>query len=304
MRELAALLTEVLGSQFNKEINRFVNEQFSRTSDVPGGTVTLNDVNHKCLARTFKSCVLQLGLSAEDVFKYMMIIPYVSVRCEVEAIIEFKSSIYEGLFNKTATLIVGLISDTDEIKFAGKQNHVKVKPNKKANGPHKIVGGYINVNLLDDNTQFSVLIDSEEWTESMRQYHVKKYNKCDISDQQLWEEIGRGLLFRRLIDEEGGMILSDQEPERYLRYREILDYGLDLFNEKSDSGKTVYSEFGAPIGKTFRKFNAPELIEAAKSKHSGHLTMVVNNTAKRENEKFSSQLGSNNDEVITEWGEF
>lgn len=307
MRNVTVTLIETLGAQYNEKVNRFVCEQYHRDSETQKCRITLKDADERDVTHCIRSAIHELNLCAEDVFNYMMVAPYVSVRCTVDAIVEFNSNVYRELLVNVASTEVVLIKEGMEIEYSGKTNHVSlVKKGRGKNRP--IIGGFINGIFRDGERKFSVLVQGEEWAASVNQFIQKKYNDTHIVDDVWMNSLMESILYRRLIDEIAGAVLNECEPDNYVKYLCMIDYGSEIFEAVSDIGKAVYSDYGQSIGHTVRRFSVKDKLEAdnklkAVIKAHPHLSIVVDNDISKDK---SSPVKSTkaSTQVFTEWGSF
>ena len=316
MRNIVIALVDIFGRQHNSQINGYVSQQWIRESNYENVQFGLNDIEEQRLTNSILRLIKGVGLTADQFLNGIMIRAYVDNRGSIAPLFGVKSSLYADLLTDVANIDIQLIYPGDEIEYSGKSKHVRfIKRNKNPSG--ESVGGFIN-GVSKEGEIFSLLIHQDEWAEIVKSYEDVKCNGMLYVDASWDENIQKGFLCHRLIDEFIGSVLNDECIDSYELYRAIVDFENAYFLHEKSTTELVFSKRGYKLGETVKLFGEVDVLaakKAGKTSIKSSMKVVVDNSktkgnvkstkvAGAHNQKYVAERNMLNDEEYVEWGEF
>ena len=317
MRNIAITLLDTFGRQFNGEVNGYLSQQWVRMSSYKHCEFGLGDMDEPRLNSGLGKMIKHLGLSANEFLSGTMVRAYVDSKGTIAPLYGFKASLYESLISSVAKVDVSLLYKGDEIEYSGKNNHVAFsKKSNNRNGDS--IGGFIN-GITKEGELFSLLINNEQWQEIIKSYDDIKCNGTLFVDKEWQENIEKGFLFHRLIDEFIGSVLNDEDLPSYEKYRSLVDFEAAFYESDSTKSEVVLSKRGYKLGKTVKLFDDVDVLAAKKEEaktraDTGRIKVVVDNSKAQKAAKKIQKKGANSAtfftdqlteaETFSDWGDF
>lgn len=317
MRNIAISLLDTFGRQFNGEVNGYLSQQWVRMSSYKHCEFGLRDMDEPRLINGLNKMIKHLGLSANEFLRETMVRAYVDSRGTIAPLYGFKASIYETLISSVAKVDVSLLYTGDEFEYSGKNNHV-VFSKKSNNRNSDSIGGFIN-GITKDGELFSLLINNEQWDEIIKSYDDIKCNGTLFVDKEWQENIEKGFLFHRLIDEFIGSVLNNEDLPSYEKYRSLVDFESAFYASDSTKSDVVLSKRGYKLGQTIKLFDDVDVLTAKKEKakkrvDNERIKVVVDNSKALKTVKINQKQGANSAsfftdqlteaETFSDWGDF
>jgi hypothetical protein len=316
MRNIVITLVDIFGRQHNSEINGYVSQQWIRESNYENCQFGLTDIEEQRLTNSIQKLIKGFGLTADQFLNGIMIRAYVDSRGSIAPLFGVKSSLYADLLSEVASIDIQLIYPGDEIEYSGKSKHVTfTKRDKNPSGDS--VGGFIN-GVSKDGEMFSLLIHQDQWEAIVKSYDDVKCNGTLYVDADWDENIQKGFLCHRLIDEFIGSVLNDECIENYELYRAMVDFESAYYKNEGSTKELVFSKRGYKLGETVKLFGEVDVLaakKAGKTSIKSNMKVVVDNSKTKGNVKSSTAAAAHkqqyvaerktvNDDTFGEWGEF
>jgi hypothetical protein len=316
MRNIVVALVDIFGRQHNSEINGYVSQQWIRESNYENCQFGLNDIDEQRLTNSILRLIKCVGLTAGQFLNGIMIRGYVDNRGSIAPLFGVKSSLYADLLSDVAKIDIQLVYPGDEIEYSGKSKHVIFNKRDK-NTAGDSVGGFIN-GVTKEGEMFSLLIHQDEWEAIIKSYEEVKCNGTVYVDANWDENIQKGFLCHRLIDEFIGSVLNDECIESYELYRAIVDFENAYYLNETSTTELVFSKRGYKLGETVKLFGEVDVLaakKAGKTSIKSNMKVVVDNsknksrvTSKKvaggQSQKHVVERKTFNDNTFVEWGEF
>jgi hypothetical protein len=270
MRELITSLNKSLGSQHNKEINKWVNKQYNRISQYGQEAISLNDVKPSEVVNVVMSTMTQLDLTPIELFRYCLVVPSLNKGLQsFIAVMEIMPGFYKHQLTvgkKIAINDMAIAYHGERFERYGSDKHIIHKPNLEKTHQKYC---FINGTIIDESKQFSVGFNEAEIQGIGESIFEKKYNGVNPFNKKEWDDIVFSALYHRLYDEPAFIMQIENvlKEDKLIKFEAARKNMLIYYDEDSDTEKEslVYSSYGQLIAKKSNRFNA---LTARKSQNS------------------------------------
>ena len=306
MRDLIISLNTLLGSQYNKQINRWVSRQYSRQSICHREFIALKDVPEQDIILTVSSAISKL-------FRHCLVIPSVNHNMQkFTAVFEIKPSFYKQLLTSGKKIRIdamSVVNKGDLFERYGQTKHITHKANIGTTEP---VYCFINGTIVDSDEQFSLGFNQTELHAVGESTLEKKYNGVNPFTIEEWHDISFSALFLRLLDDDPFVLIHDSlKKEKLEKYRDAKTLSMTYIKKNEEDDSAVYSSYGRIIANKFNRFDALSARQNTEAKPPT-LTIVTSNDSPHQQASAKSQpvevkktlTSTNKGFVYDEFGDF
>lgn len=289
MRQVIIEVADTFKNQSSTRINQWVNEVYQRTvvsskSDV---VFSLHDIQERVIGLAIKDAAEDFGLRFKTMREQTLILPVLDRRTDsLQPIVELLPGFFKSVLEETGKVKIertGVIREGDVYVNSGSDELLEFTLSSDNKGAAPIAAV---INFYVDGTPGHVLLNKKELENLKKAYLDIKFGGVNPLTNSEWDEIFISSVYRRMFSDAsfgaGKLVIGDSSIE--LWKKAIISHNL-FFKRQADADNLVRDRFGKVIGRTFKKYDALDVVkheQQSKSVHTVQDNKVVSLDKKRD----------------------